>query len=107
MGEISVYRRPDVAMDRNRRYKVLLDGRPVAEVWPAETAKVRAEPGRHRVQIRIDIYRSNEVTVDLSNGEQVELVCLGRGVWRSLVAGLFRWHSYLILRTMSKEDIHS
>jgi hypothetical protein len=104
MTYLSVYRSPDIAMDRNRLYKIYVDGKPKGEVWPGQTAEVRVEPGLLRVQVQIDIYRSNELVLRIEPGSRTELLCHGHGVWRNLLAGLVKWHSYLVLEIKIPEQ---
>jgi len=101
---ISVYRSPDISMDRNRLYKVLFDGGDVGEAWPGQRLSFDVAPGEHRVMIKIDLMRSNEVVVAPGSGADVDLTCTGRGSLRAMWNTLFHRHAYLDLHLMTSEE---
>jgi hypothetical protein len=66
-------------MDRNRLYKVVIDQHEKGELWPGQRSSFDVQPGEHRVQVKIDFMRSNELAVTVQPGDAVELSCAGRG----------------------------
>ena len=77
---IRVYRAPDIWMDRNRLYKVIVDGAIVGEVWPGKSERISVEPGPHKVRVKVDFMKSNEMDVSAIDGQTVELACRGYGL---------------------------
>jgi hypothetical protein len=49
--------------DRNRRYRILLDGREVARLKPGESWSTDLAPGSHDSEARLDFTRSPKVDV--------------------------------------------
>jgi len=101
---IAVYRSPDIGMDRNRRYKVLIDGQEVGTPWPGQRLSFDVPSGEHRVVVKIDFMRSNELVVDTQAGDLVELACRGRGSAFAFLNTIFRRNAYLDLRVMTESE---
>jgi hypothetical protein len=97
-SNISIFRSNDVWMDRNRVYKVLIDGEVSGELWPDKSETFRVRPGEHRVQVRIDFMKSNEFSTSIEDGQSLELQCSGKGSAMALFNTLFRRNAYLTLR---------
>jgi hypothetical protein len=91
-------------MDRNRVYKVLIDGSKVGELWPGKTGAFDISAGEHRIRVKIDFMGSKELTISPSAGEVIELSCNGHGSALALFNTIFRWNSYLDLRVMTVEE---
>jgi len=62
---IEVYRQTGYWMDRNRQYKVHLDGKHVGDVRRHSAATYSVSPGTHVLRVHIDILRSNPLSVKL------------------------------------------
>jgi len=101
---VRIFRSPDIWMDRNRRYKVIVDGSAVGELWPKENGLFDFPPGEHRIHVKIDFMRSNEMTVSAESGEVLELSCTGRGSLPALFRTIFRRSSYLDLHRITPEE---
>jgi hypothetical protein len=97
---VVLYRNPDVWGDRNRRYKILIDGQNTGYVLYGKRTTLQVPAGEHRVAVKIDFMRSNELTVLPNDGDVVELACSGRGLRRAI----FRWDGYLDLHHMTPEE---
>jgi hypothetical protein len=95
---IAVFRSNDIWMDRNRVYKVWIDGQTTGELWPNQRGTYLVTPGEHRVQVRINFMKSNEMPVLLVDGQTVELKCSGKGSARALLHTFFRRNAYLSLQ---------
>ncbi len=61
--------------DRLRSYRVLVDGKEVAEVANGSEIRVDTNPGKHVVQMKIDWCRSKELEVSIEAGETQVLEC--------------------------------
>jgi hypothetical protein len=75
MAELIVRRRAAVWQDRLRDYIVLVDGSERARVGNGSEVRVHVEPGRHRVQLKIDWCGSPAVDVDVPEGGAQVLDC--------------------------------
>jgi hypothetical protein len=102
---VKVYRAPDIWVDRNRRYKAVVDDLVVDELWPGQSTLIGIEPGNHTVRVKIDFMRSNELRISLRDGEQVELACRGRGSILALFNTLFRRNACLDLHPVTPDEI--
>jgi hypothetical protein len=104
VASVSVYRFPDVSMDRNRLYRVFIDGADAGECWPGQTVSFSVRPGSHTVRVKIDFMGSNEVNVNLGEFEVAELACSGRGSAAAMFRTIFRRNEYLDLHPMSPDE---
>jgi hypothetical protein len=68
MAELIVRRRAAWWQDRMRDYIVLVDGSERGRVGNDAEVRVHVEPGRHRVQLKIDWCGSPVVDVDVPEG---------------------------------------
>ncbi len=91
-------------MDRNRIYKVVIDGKTVGELWPGQAGFFDVSPGAHRVRVKIDLMGSPELEVSLDRGQVIDLLCTGAGSAMAMFTTLFRRNSYLDLRPMTPEE---
>lgn len=101
MNGITIYRPPSIWMDRNRLYRIEVDGSIVGEVWPNQSAFIALSPGAHTIKVKIDFMSSNELQVEIHPGDAVRLVCRGSGSVVALFRTLFKWKSYLTLERAS------
>ena len=60
---------------RFRRFRVLIDGERRQPVKDGEAVSLELPIGKHDIQIRQDIYRSQKIVFDLKAGETVTLEC--------------------------------
>lgn len=103
-GTINVYRTKGYSMDRNRKYKIFVDGKQVGSLSPSRGGTYPVQAGEHVVRIHIDILRSNPVSVTTEPGENVQFVCLARP-GPALVNTFARPRSYLDLKTVTAEEL--
>jgi hypothetical protein len=103
-AQISVYRSPDIWMDRNRVYKVMIDGKVVGELWPSQIESFRVAEGAHRVRVKIDLMGSNELEVEATFENAVELACRGGGSVVAMLKTIFKRNSYLNLRPITTKE---
>lgn len=99
---ITVRRGNDIWMDRNRQYKVLIDGQMVGNLWKNQSESYGVTSGEHQVRIKIDFLKSNALTVSIPVGQTVNLYCRGHGSLVALFNTLVRWNKYLDLDLVSE-----
>ncbi|MFS2027542.1 hypothetical protein [Massilia sp. CT11-137] len=75
MAELIVRRRAGVLQDMARDYIVLVDGNERGRVADGQEIRLHVEPGRHRVQLKIDWCGSPAVDVDVAEGSAQVLDC--------------------------------
>ena len=98
---IAVYRSPDIKVDRNRLYKVVIDDQEVGELWPGQRLSFNVPSGERRVLVKIDLMRSNELALAPQPGDVVELACTGKGSLVAFFNTIFRRKAYLDLHVMT------
>ena len=81
-------------MDRNRVYKVVIDGSDVGELWPSQSDWFNVRLGEHLVRVKIDFMGSNELHVALAEGDLVELACRARSSAMAMFSTVFGRNSY-------------
>jgi hypothetical protein len=77
-AQVRLRRRRRLYADRLRAYDVLVDDERVGRLKHGEEASFEVEPGRHKVQLRIDWASSEPRVIDLRAGEVAELECRAR-----------------------------
>ena len=78
---IAVYRSPDIKVDRNRLYKVVIDNQEVGELWPGQRLSFNVPSGERRVLVKIDLMRSNELALAPQPGDVVNSPAPAKGRW--------------------------
>jgi hypothetical protein len=73
MGHLTVTRGNKGWADRNRRYRLLIDGKEVARLKPEESFRTELGPGQHECEARLDFTRSPKVTVSGDSTTHLEL----------------------------------
>lgn len=73
MGSVTITRTDKGFADRNRRYRILIDGEEVAGLKPSESWTAELEPGPHECEARLDFTRSPKVTVAGDEATRFEL----------------------------------
>ena len=101
---LTVYRSPDIWMDRNRLYKVVIDDKQVGELWPGQRLSFGVASGERRVLVKIDFMRSNEMVLVPQLGDVIDLTCTGRGSLMAFFNTFFRRKAYLDLHVMSSSE---
>jgi hypothetical protein len=96
---ITVRRGNDIWMDRNRRYKVTIDDQVMGQLRKNQSESFEVACGEHRVRIRIDFLKSNELTISVQEGQTLDVYCRGHGSLVALFNTLFRWNKYLDLES--------
>jgi hypothetical protein len=91
-------------MDRNRVYKVVIDGSDVGELWPSQSDWFNVRLGEHLVRVKIDFMGSNELHVALAEGDLVELACRARSSAMAMFSTVFGRNSYLDLHAITIEE---
>lgn len=102
-SSIVVRRGNDIWMDRNRRYKVLIDGQVVGKLRKNQSESYGVTSGEHQVRVKIDFVKSNSLTVSVPVGQTLNLNCRGHGSLVALFNTLFRWNKYLDLEQVSEK----
>jgi hypothetical protein len=101
---LTVYRSPDIWMDRNRLYRAVIDDQQVGELWPGQRLSFNVASGDRRVLVKMDFMRSNELVLAPQSGDVIDLTCTGRGSLVAFFNTLFRRRAYLDLRVMSSSE---
>ena len=101
---VTVYRSPDIWVDRNRLYNVFVDDREVGELWPGQRLSVDVPSGERRIIVNIDFMKSNEVAVTAPPSGVVDLSCSGRGSPMAFFNTIFRRNAYLDLHVMTEAE---
>ena len=101
---IAVYRSPDIKVDRNRLYRVVIDDQEVGELWPGQRLSFNVPSGERRVLVKIDFMRSNELALAPEPGDVVELACIGKGSLVAFFNTIFRRKAYLDLHVMTQGE---
>jgi hypothetical protein len=104
MPTVVVYRPSDVRLDRNRLYRVFIDGQMVGEVWAGHSVAFNVKPGEHAVRLKIDVMGSNTVSVRLKKLETAELACRGGGSLWALWRTVFFRNRYLDLHPITDAE---
>ncbi len=73
MGNVTITRTDKGFADRNRRYRILLDGEEVARLRPDESWTAELTPGSHECEAWLDFTRSPNVTVSGDATTRLEL----------------------------------
>lgn len=73
-GRIVIHRNPG-RRDRLRSYAIILDGVVAGKIREGETQDLQVSPGAHRLRLKCDWARSQEVALTLADGESVQLTC--------------------------------
>jgi hypothetical protein len=92
---VRIFRFPDIWIDRNRLYKVVVDGRTEGDLWPEQVGFFSLAPGEHCIKVTID-----SVTVFLETDEVVDLACRGKDR-ATLFNTIVRRRAYLDLSVMT------
>jgi hypothetical protein len=88
--------------DSLRAYKIIIDGETAGRIKRNEVIEVPITPGLHKVVLKIDWCRSNELEVKIEERQSLDLVCGSPMTgWRILlhpIYGIFLRNRYLWLR---------
>lgn len=86
--------------DGARSYRVMLDGKHVADVDDGQEVTVPASAGTHELQLRISMTGSPRVSVEVATNEYVRFTCRPPqgpvAVWKTLQA-LWSRDRYIVL----------
>ena len=105
MAELIVRRRAAWWQDRMREYIVLVDGSECGRVGNDGEVRVHVEPGRYRVQLKIDWCGSPAVHVDVPDGAAQVLDCGPNATpLTAFFYVIFRPGRYLTLRQGTRHD---
>ena len=88
--------------DRLRDYRILCDGREIGRIRNAEARDFEIAPGEHRLLVKIDWCRSNEVQFSVHDGDTARFLCgnnlRGLRLLLAIFYVLFARKHYLLLR---------
>ncbi len=97
--------RPWLSRDVFRAYVVVLDGERAGEIRRGQHLELPVTGGCHKVSMKIDWCRSQEVEVEAQTGEIVQLLCQPAGsALFALFAITFGWKSYISLNRDAPHD---
>ncbi len=92
--------------DRLRKYRIMVDDVCLGYIKNGETKKFEIPPGRHRIYLKIDWCRSNELEFILEKGEKAIFDCGNATKWYNVLLYIsFLKNKYLWLRKQGKEII--
>jgi hypothetical protein len=84
-------------VDRNRAYKVIMNGMERAELRPGEVKTVEVDPGEVEIFLKIDWCSSRMIRLDVEPESEVWLCCWPR-YWATALYGItFGRNSYMRL----------
>jgi hypothetical protein len=105
MPQVTVWRTPDRWIDRNRIYRLVLDDQVVGEMWPGKRLSIDPPPGDHRLYVKIDFMRSNQLQVTLPSEPGFEMLLACRaGKGNPFLNTIVRPRSYLDLHVMTQSE---
>ena len=105
MAELIVRRRAAWYQDRMRDYIVLVDGSERGRVGNDAEVRVHVEPGRHKVQLKIDWCGSPVIEVDVPAGGAQVLDCGPNATpLNAFFHVIFRAGRYLTLQPGARRD---
>ena len=61
--------------DSLRKYKIFLDGKEIATISRSEEKEFQINPGKHKIQLKLDWVQSNEIEFEIKRNENLTLVC--------------------------------
>jgi hypothetical protein len=86
-GTLRVERNAAPWRDKLRRYKVVLDGKPIGKIADGGVEEFSIEPGSHTLRIKLDWAGSPTIEFEVGAGESVSWSCRpGGGAWSGLGA---------------------
>jgi hypothetical protein len=77
---VLVIRRRHARRHRQRKYRVVVDGRQRAEVGDDETVQAPVTPGEHVVRVQVGLRGSRALKVEVAHGQIVRLECGPRAI---------------------------
>jgi hypothetical protein len=81
LGQIKISRCGGFWADGARKYRLRVDGRAFGAISPGDVRTIDAEPGSHRVQLRLDWCRSPVLEVHVPVDGAVGVRCWPNGRW--------------------------
>jgi hypothetical protein len=95
---VEIDRAANLWRDRARAYRVLIDDTRAGKVQWGSTLLLPVSPGRHRLRLALDFYRSPEADFDVQPGETAYFHCGPNAAWRILYDATIGWRRYISLR---------
>ena len=65
-----------------RKYKIIVDGDNMGTIKDGKTVEIPVQPGEHELYLKIDWCRSNKITFNIADEEQVQFRCRYNGTCR-------------------------
>ena len=97
MPSIRLHRAKQYA-DRLRAYQILIDDEKAGEIKAGATVELVVGEGTHRIAVKLDWCRSDEIVFNLRGDEVLELSCANRsGAWLAFFYVMFAPRQYLRL----------
>lgn len=94
-------KRESTRSDRLRSYRVELDGKSIGQIKDSELKSFEVAPGKHSLRLKVDWARSNAVTFEMEEGEDLEFACrsaLEGREWMASIYAIFLPHKYIELK---------
>jgi len=67
--------RKGTSSNRLRRFVIILDEQTIGKIGAGESKRFKLPPGRHRIAIRMDLYRSPPLEIELQPNQDIALTC--------------------------------
>lgn len=68
-------RRTKTSSNQFRQFTIILDDRPISKIRAGQTKQFKLPAGPHRVGIKLDLYKSKPLPIQLAAGQTLALVC--------------------------------
>jgi hypothetical protein len=75
MGTVEIERKKLAFADNARKYKIVIDGDQRGTIGRGETVRHEVGPGAHTVKLTINWCSSEQLSIDVADGETVRLRC--------------------------------
>jgi hypothetical protein len=105
LGTVEVRREGGYLRDSARAYRVLIDGAVTGTISAGANLAVAVRPGEHRVDLKLDWYRSNPLRLSVEPGQTVHLMSRPARGARALLALVYPRLPYIdVHRVEASED---
>lgn len=61
--------------DSLRKYKIYVDGEKIGSISRGKNKEFHLAPGKHMIQLKIDMIRSNKLVFELDENQTINFVC--------------------------------
>lgn len=101
MAQITISRIPGYS-NKLRKIKLVLDNQVIDEINDGEIKTINVNPGKHILKAKIDWCQSNEIALNIKEGENKEVSLIGTNPFLALYYITFGRNKYLKLEIKDK-----